>query len=78
MCLCSYLGFPDGAVVKDPSTNAGGARDTGSIPGLGRSPGEENWLPTLVFLSGESTGGTSLECYSPWGLKEWDMTKAAK
>ena len=51
------------------------AGDTGSIPGLGRSPGEENWLPTLVFLSGESTGGTSLECYSPWGLKEWDMTE---
>ena len=27
-------GFPGGPVVKNPSTNA---RDTGSIPGLGRS-----------------------------------------
>jgi len=25
--------------------NAGDARDTGSIPGLGRSPGEENGNP---------------------------------
>ena len=29
-------------VVKSPPTNAGDARDTGSIPGLGRSPGGGN------------------------------------
>ena len=29
-------------VVKNPPARAGGARDTGLIPGLGRSPGEEN------------------------------------
>ena len=34
-----YLGFPGGLVVKNPPVNAG---DTGSIPGLGRSPGEGN------------------------------------
>ena len=27
-------------MVKNPPTNAGDIRDTGSIPGLGRSPGE--------------------------------------
>ena len=27
-------------VVKNPPANAGDARDGGSIPGLGRSPGE--------------------------------------
>ena len=32
------LGFPGGSVVKNPPANA---EDTGSIPGLGRSPGEE-------------------------------------
>ena len=32
-------GFPGGSVVKNPPANAG---DTGSIPGLGRSPGEGN------------------------------------
>ena len=32
-------GFPGGAVVKNPPANAEDARDVGSIPGLGRSPG---------------------------------------
>ena len=37
---------PCGAlVVKNPSANAGDVRDMGSIPGLGRSPGEENGNP---------------------------------
>ena len=34
--------FPGGAVLKNPPANAGDIRDVGSIPGLGRSPGEEN------------------------------------
>ena len=29
-------------MVKDPPANEGDARDKGSIPGLGRSPGEGN------------------------------------
>ena len=33
------MGFPSGSVVKNLSSNAG---DTGSIPGLERSPGEGN------------------------------------
>ena len=36
------LGFPGGAVVKNPAAKAGDARDTGSIPGSGRSPGVGN------------------------------------
>ena len=35
-------GFPGGVVVKNSPANAGDARDTGSIPGLGRSPGVGN------------------------------------
>ena len=38
-------GFPGGAVVKNPLASAGDARDAGSIPGLGRSPGEGNGNP---------------------------------
>ena len=38
-------GFPDGAVVKNLPANAGDAREVGSIPGLGRSPGEGNGNP---------------------------------
>ena len=37
-----YLGFPGGAVVKNPAADAGHARDEGLIPGLGRSPREGN------------------------------------
>ena len=32
-------------VVKNPPANAGGAGDMGSIPGSGRSPGEEHDNP---------------------------------
>ena len=38
------VGFPVGAVVKNPFANAG---DVGSIPELGRSPGEGNGNPLL-------------------------------
>ena len=34
--------FPGGSVVKNPPANV---RDTGSIPGSGRSPGEANSYP---------------------------------
>ena len=38
-------GFPGGAVVKNPSANAGDTRPEGSIPGSGRSPGVGNGNP---------------------------------
>ena len=37
-----FWGFPGGSVVKNLPAKAG---DAGSIPGLGRSPGEENGNP---------------------------------
>ena len=39
------LGFPGSTVVKNPSANAGDARDTVSIPGSGGSPGIEKGNP---------------------------------
>ena len=48
--------------------------DTGSIPGLGRSLGNEifygRWQSTPVFLPGKSNGQRSLESYSPRGHKQ--------
>ena len=38
-------GFPGDSVVKNLPANAGDARDSGLIPGLGRSPGEGNGNP---------------------------------
>ena len=40
--LCQIHGFPDSSVGKESSWNAG---DSGSIPGLGRSPGEGKGYP---------------------------------
>ena len=61
--------------VKDPPANAGDIRDVGSIPGLGRSPGEGNGNPP-TFLSEESHGQRSLVGGSPVGCKELDTTEA--
>ena len=36
------MSFPGGSVGKESTCNAGDTRDTGSIPGLGRHPGEGN------------------------------------
>ena len=52
-------------MVKKPPASAGDARDTGSVPGSGRSPGGGHGNP-LVFLSEESHGQRSLVDYSPW------------
>ena len=63
------MGFPGGAMVKNPPTNAG---DVSLIPGSGKSPGEGNgnplWQPT-VFLPGEALGQRILAGYSSWGPK---------
>ena len=68
------LHFPGGSVVKNLPANAGGSGDTGSMPGLGRSPGEGR-QPTPVFLPGEFRGQRSLAGCSPWRHKQSDMTE---
>jgi len=45
------MDFPGGLDGKESAYNAGGM---GLIPGLGRSPWRRAWLPTPVFLPGES------------------------
>ena len=45
-----HMGFPCVSAGKASTRNVG---DLGSIPGLGRSPGERNGLPTPVFWPGE-------------------------
>ena len=40
--MSTYWGFPGGSLVKNSPASAG---DMGSIPGLGRSPGEGNGNP---------------------------------
>ena len=66
-----HFSFPGGSDGKDSVMQ----RDTGLIPGLGRSPWRRECLPTLAFLPGESHGQRSLEGYSPWGREESDTTE---
>ena len=62
-----YSGFPESSVGKESACNAG---DLALIPGLGRSPGRMERLPTAVFWPGELHG-----LYNPWGRKESDTTE---
>ena len=54
-------------VLKDPPTNVGDSRDTGSVPGSERSCGRK-WQPTSVFLPGKSHGQRSLVGYKVCGV----------
>ena len=44
-CRIKVGGFPGGSVVKNLPANAADAGDVGSMPGLVRSPREENGNP---------------------------------
>ena len=56
MCLFFALGFPGGAVVKNPPAKAGDTRDVGLISGSGRSPGVENGNPLQYSCLGNPMG----------------------
>jgi len=45
-CILVFKGFPGGTEVKASAGNVG---DLGSIPGLGRSPGEGNGNPLQYY-----------------------------
>ena len=65
------MGFPGSSDGKESACNTG---DLGSIPGLGRSPGEGT-VTHSWFLPGEFHGQRSLAGYSPWGHRELDTTE---
>ena len=50
-------------------------RRCGFNPWVRKIPWSRKWQPTLIFLPGKSHGQRSLASYSPWGLKEPDMTQ---
>ena len=67
-------------MVKNPSANAGHVRDTGSVPGLGRSPGGGHGSPPQCScLENPTDRGASrdLEDYNPQVRKESDTTEVA-
>ena len=64
--------------VSESKESACTVGDLGSIPGLERFPREENVNPLQYACLGEFHGQRSLVGYSPWGLKESDMTDQVK
>ena len=58
-------------MVKNPPANAG---DTGSTPGLGRSPGGRNGNPLQYSHLENPHGQRCLAGYSPWDHKESDTS----
>ena len=45
----TYIGFPGDASGKEPTANARGLRDMGSVPQLGRSPGGGHGNPLQYY-----------------------------
>ena len=66
-----FLGFPGGSDGKESTCNVG---DLGSIPGLGRSPGDGKGYPLQYSCLENPHGQRNLAGYSPWGHKESGMT----
>ena len=69
------LGSKDLKGSSDGNAPACNAGDPGLIPGSGRSHGEGNGNPALVFLPGEFHGQRNMSGYSPWGCRELDTTE---
>ena len=63
-------------VVMNLLAIAGDLRDTGSIPGSGRSPGGGHGYPVQYSCLENPHGQGSLVGYSPRGCKESEMTEA--
>ena len=59
------MGFPGGSAGKESTCNV---KDLGSIPGLGRLPGEGKGYPLQY-------SGLENSMDSPWDCKESDMTE---
>ena len=61
-------------MVKNELVNAGDIRDRIDL-WVRKIPWRRKWQPSPVFLPEEFHGQRSLVGYSPWGLKESDMTE---
>ena len=64
--------FPGFSASKESAGNVG---DLSSIPGLGRSPGGAHGNPLQCSCLENPHEQSTLVGYSPWGLKELDMSE---
>ena len=76
MCPCVISLLHPNSLVAQTVKNPPAMQDT-LIRSLGQDDSLEKGMATTpVFLPGEFHGWRSLEGYSPWSHKEWDMTNA--
>ena len=66
------MGFPGSLTSKESACTTG---DPSLIPGLGSSPGGRHGNPLQYSCLEIPHGQRSLTGYSPWGLKELDITE---
>ena len=72
---CHAMGTPVLAlVVNNPPANAGSIRDAVSIPGSGRSPGEENGYPLQCSCLGNPMDRGAWQAIVHGVTKQLDMT----
>ena len=72
---CVQNELPGDAVVKKPPANAGDSGDLGSIPGLGRSPGEGNGNPLQYYCLGNPMDRGAWWVTVQWMAEELDLTE---
>ena len=58
-------GFPGDASGKEPTCQCRRHKRSGFGPWMGKIPWKREWLPILVFVTGEFHGYRSLKGYSP-------------
>ena len=67
--------FPGGSGGKEPTCQCRRCKRCGFDPWVWKIPWRGKWLPTPVFVPGDSHGQRSLKGYRPRGCKELDTTE---
>ena len=68
--------FSGGASGNEPACQCMRLKRCRFDPWVGKIPWRREWLPTPIFLPGESHGQRILVGYSPWNLTKSDMIEA--
>ena len=68
-------GFPGWLSVEEPTCQCRRHKRHRFDPWVRKIPWRRAWLPTPIYLPGESRGQRSLVGYSPWGHRESGVTE---
>ena len=73
--LCNFKVYTWASLVAQMIKNLPALKGPGFDPWVGKISWRREWIPTPVFLPGESHGQRSLVDCSSWGCKESDVTE---